>query len=96
MRGEDFSAARPDVFCKKTWSIECKSRTALTLWGWYNKLKTDTQKFFPGENRIKVLVTKEKGKHGELITVSTEDFFRIMRPELKKEIEEMSKELDAD
>lgn len=79
------------MLCAKTWSVECKSRTALTIWGWYSKLKCDTIKFFPGEDRIKVLITKEKGKRGELITLSTEDFFRILNPELKKEIEEMSK-----
>lgn len=90
-RGDDFSFSRPDVLCEKTWSVECKSRSALTVWGWYGKMKTDCEKFFPGENRINVLVTKEKGKRGELITLSTEDFFRILNPVLKKEILEMSK-----
>jgi len=62
----------------------------LTVWGWYAKLKSDTEKFFPGENRIKILVVKEKGKQGELIVISTEDFFRALDPKLKKEIAEMS------
>ena len=91
VRGDDFSHARPDVLCEKTWSVECKSRSALTIWKWHDKLKTDTDKFFPGENRIKVLVTKEKGKRGELIVLSTEDFFRVLDPKLKKEIAEMAK-----
>ena len=79
------------MLCEKTWSVECKSRSALTIWGWYSKLKSDTIKFFPGEDRIKVLITKEKGKRGELITLSTEDFFKVLKPELQKEIREMTK-----
>lgn len=91
VRGDDFSHARPDVLCERTWSVECKSRSSLTTWGWYTKLKTDTEKFFPKENRIKVLVIKEKGKQGELIVLSTEDFFKILDPRFKKDIDEMGK-----
>jgi hypothetical protein len=94
-RGENFSLDRPDVLCEKRWSIECKSRTKLTLWGWYAKLKVDTDKFFPGENRIKVLVTKEKGKRGELISLSSEDFFKIIDPKYKKEIAEMAAKIES-
>ena len=95
-RGSDFGLDRPDVICASTWSVECKSRSKLTLWGWYTKLKTDTDKFFPGENRVKVLVTKEKGKRGELITLSTEDFFRVLDPKLKAEILRMAQKLEED
>jgi len=82
-----------NIFVEKTWSVECKSRSALTIKSWYDKLKSDTQKFFPDEDRIKILLTKEKGKHGELIVISTDDFFRILNPKYKKEIEEMKQRL---
>lgn len=95
-RGSDFSTDLPDVVCSKRWSIECKSRSKLTLWRWYDKLKTDTIKFYPGEDRIKIILSKEKGKRGELISLSTEDFFKVLRPELVKEIEEMKNQLKGE
>jgi hypothetical protein len=91
-RGSDFGASRPDVECAHTWNLECKSRSALAIWGWYKKMQKDCEKFWPGENRINVLITKEKGKHGLLFTLSDEDFFRILDPKLKKKIAEMKEE----
>ena len=63
------------------------------MWEWVVKLKSDTEKFFKDENRIKVVVTKKKGCHGEVLLITSEDFFKILDPKLKKEIDDRNKKI---
>jgi len=77
IRGDDFSQSRLDVECDK-WAVDCKWRTNLATVKWYKKLCKDNDKIYPGENKIPILVIKEKGMRGELVVISLDDFIRVV------------------
>lgn len=55
--------------------IECKKRKKMTIHSLYEK----TKKLAKKENKIPVVVTKETGKHGYLITLDPRDLDEVAK-----------------
>lgn len=74
LRGDDFSLKRPDVISPllKGWQIDCKYRKRFKVWTLFRDIE---EKYgVPA-----MLILKERGRHGELVTLRLEDFVKLLR-----------------
>lgn len=55
--------------------IECKYRKNLAVATIFNEVKTNAKK----EKKIPILILKEKGKTGELVVLTLDDFTKLVR-----------------
>jgi hypothetical protein len=86
VRGDDFSQTLLDVE-HPIFAIDCKWRSSLAVARWYEKLLVDNKKIYPKENKVPILVLKERGMRGELIVISLEDFLSILNDDIKEAID---------
>ena len=77
VRGNDYGKSMLDVE-HPYFSIDCKYRASLAIWGWYKKLKTDTKKLYPNSGKIALLASRSKNSSTILITLSIDDFIECL------------------
>jgi len=57
-----------------TFYVECKLRKKLSVVSQFQQVRENAKK----ENKIPILVLKEKGKHSELVVMDMKDFNKIL------------------
>lgn len=77
VRANDFSAPDLDID-HKTLAIDCKYRKSLATFGWFRKLENDVKKLKRHQNKIPLLILKEKGRQGELAVCRLEVFLELL------------------
>jgi len=89
VRGDDFSQSILDVE-HDFLAIDCKWRTTLAVWTWFQKLVNDNAKIYGKGKKVPILVIKKKGMRSELVVIEIDDFIKVVNGEYyiePKEIE---------
>jgi hypothetical protein len=72
--GSGSGAIKGDVL-HPSFQIECKYRKQFAIASWFEKLEQEAIK----EEKIPLLILKQKGKHGELAVLELRDFSKILK-----------------